>query len=374
MNNVHYGFFLEYQIANRSNREMVVKTRGGLNYIIRRSKNLVHREDRRVYVKLSNARLDGLLLDSRVARTPFDKLLLERIEEARKKAIDASLLNSGFAQDISTSIELDASLRDPETDAITSDILGISLFPNEDGIDVPALGTPDYTLRELFDDAIEASGSRSSLKYSVFVNDPANQQKTYYVNVMGKAMAVPVERSLSEASGVYVGVRIGENLPNTLFYSFDTLDASTMGMIGLYSSKVDALQGGGNTERCVAAEAKLKELSAANQKLAVDYERLNGFFLDKEEQVLELGSELAQIKQVHKQEIYHLKQSHQQELQKLQTGFEMTKVRNEMDKMLVKANTDFIRQRNSVNNWGEIAKAVGAIAGVVATGYKLYTS
>ncbi|MNG40325.1 hypothetical protein D3C84_1288610 [compost metagenome] len=39
-----------------------------------------------------------------------------------------------------------------------------------------------------------------------------------------------------------------------------------------------------------------------------------------------------------------------------------------------KASLELVKQKGSANNWGEFGKAMGAVAGIAFTGYKLFTS
>ena len=39
-----------------------------------------------------------------------------------------------------------------------------------------------------------------------------------------------------------------------------------------------------------------------------------------------------------------------------------------------KANTELVKQKGAQNSWGDFAKAVGTLAGVAITGYKLLTA
>lgn len=63
------SFKLEYQISNYSNAELIVKTQGGLNYIIRRQERMISQNhvSREVHVKISGVKADNFWIDSRLA-------------------------------------------------------------------------------------------------------------------------------------------------------------------------------------------------------------------------------------------------------------------------------------------------------------------
>lgn len=374
MENEVSGFRLEYRISNMSNDEMVVKTQGGLNYIIRKSKSLVHTANRRIYVKLNNARFADLWIDTSSARTRFDQQLLQELEKERERFTEANdLIFASFGHDLNICIQLSKALAEPETDVIHSDILGLTLFPTGESAGISALNTTDYTLQQLFAEAIENKQPAGGLHYFIYLNDPMNTQLPLYVNLMGKAVPVPVVADTAKAAGLYIGLSYGNTAPDELYYSFDKLDKTTLTYVGLFSTKAEA-QMGGNTERYLSAESKIKDNNKLILTLQADYEKVVDMLTESQCRVAELGNELTQCKANHKQEFAQMKNNHTLELSRLQITNELSKGRGEIDKMITKANMDFTKQRSSANNWGEIAKAVGAIAGVVITGYKLCTS
>lgn len=374
MENEVSGFRLEYRISNMSNDELVVKTQGGLNYIVRKSKSLVHTANRRIYVKLINARFNDLWLDTTSARSRFDQQLLQELEKERQRYQETSdLLFTNFGHDLNVCIQLTEGLAEPETDVIHSDILGLTLFPTGESAGISALNTTDYTLQQLFAAAIEEQQPAGGLHYFIYLNDPLNVEQPLYVNVMGKAIQVPVVRDTAKAGGLYIGLNYGNTTPQQLYYSFDKMDKETLTYVGLFRTKAEAMLGG-NTERYLAAESKIKDSNKLILSLQADYEKVVDQLSESQCRVAELGNELTQCKAAHKHELQQVKNQHILELSRLQITNELTKSRGEIDKMITKANMDFTKQRSTANNWGEIAKAVGAIAGVVITGYKLCTS
>ncbi|MNM40520.1 hypothetical protein D3C81_513210 [compost metagenome] len=374
MDNEVSGFRLEYRISNMSNSEMVVKTQGGLNYIIRKSKALVHTPKRTIYVKLPQARFSDLWLDTTSARSQFDQRLLQELEKERQRYQENNdLLFNNFSYDLTVCIQLTESLAEPETDVIHSDILGLTLFPTGESAGISALNTTDYTLQQLFAEAMEEQQPAGGLHYFIYLNDPLSIEQPLYVNVMGKAIQVPVVKDTSKAGGLYIGLNHGNATPHQLYYSFDKMDKDTLTYVGLFRTKAEASMGG-NTERYLAAENKIKENNKLILSLQADYEKVVDQLSESQCRIAELGTELTHCKASHKHELQQVKNQHILEMSRLQITNELTKGRGEIDKMITKANTDFTKQRSTANNWGEIAKAVGAIAGVVITGYKLCTS
>lgn len=368
------SFRLEYRITNQSNREMVVKTQGGLNYVIRKSKSFVHSPIRRVHVQVANARFADLWLDAASARTRFDQALLMALEKERQRYNETGdVMFNNFPHDLNVSILLNGAVAEADTDVVHSDVLGITLFNNLDVDSISALNSTDYTLHQLFEESQRQDSPVGSMHYFIYLNDPLNTQNPIYTNVMGRAVQVPVVAETHKDPGLYVGLTYSNATPQSLYYSFDKLDKDTLLQIGLFKTKAEC-ELGGNTDRAAQAESKLKDVNGTLTKLSADYAKVVDLLETSEGKCANLGLELAQVKQEHRAEIQQLKNDHRMEIGRLQITSEMTKARGEIDKTITKANMDFSKARSSANNWGEVAKAVGAIATVLITGYRLCTS
>lgn len=378
MENDISAFKLTYRIVNRSSQELVVRAKGGLGYIIRRAKEPSYSEQRQVHVTLPQVIMANLLIDENAALTLFDKKLLKaiRVDRDRIKESDTVFFDM-FSQDINVIIALTSSLVE-KNDAIHSEILGITLYNGAENANQPALNTPSFTLQELAGTILgETALPKGGLHQFIYVNDPRRQCNPMYANVMGRAVEVPVVYDEGIQPGLYIGILHGNETPQTLYYTFEGLDTKLMEAKGLYSTKA-ACESGGNTERALTAENKAKDFSKELVK-AKDHATGLQELLQKSETVnSRLGKDLAQSRQDHKTEVAQLKHEHRLEISQLKhqtkVSGDIFKYETRIKDTVAKANMEFVKHKSSVNNWGEFAKAVGAIAGVAFTGYKLFTS
>lgn len=372
------NFKLEYRISNNSNRELLVKTQGGLNYIIRKSKQLTHPDNqhRRVWIKLSNVKFDDLWLEPKDARTRFDAKLLELLKiEASRIHGDNALSYKKFSHDISVVIDLTGNLAD-EREIIHSDILGISLFADEGQVGMAPMTSPDFTLAELFDAGKDAREDQPNggLHYFIYLNDPFSVRQPIYTNVMGKAVQVPVVQNPTKPGGLYVGLSYGNSPPHKAYYSFDRLTKEDLDFLGLFQTKELCSAMAGNTDRVISAENKVKDNFKVINGLQSERANLEGLLEKSSLSVAKLGEELTQVRAEHRQEVQQIKNDHRMELLKQYMSQEALKARSDIKDSVTKANTDLEKKRSNANNWGEIAKAITAISSIVVTGYKLYTS
>lgn len=369
------SFRLEYRVTNFSNEEMVVKTRGGLNYIIRKSKQLVGGSgSRKVFIKLCNVRFQDLWLDPASARTRFDQHVMSTIQAERDHIQEHQTFGfDRFSHDINVTVNLTRDLAD-ENDAIHSDILGVTFFGSPEQAGYSPIDTPDYTLAELFDvETDEHQAPKGGLHYFIHLNDPMSTQQPYYTNVMGKAVQVPIVNNPEIQPGLYVGLSYSNVPPTKLYYPFAQVDKETLDFLGLFKTRADC-ELGGNTERYLAAESRLKTTQTQLNKTQSEYESVVNLLEKAQEKAADLDDELSQLRRDHRYEIQTLKQDHRMELSKLQFTSDTNKAKSEIDRSIIKASADLTKQRSSANNWGEIAKAAGAIATVLFTGYQLCTS
>lgn len=371
-------FRLNYRIENRSNEEMIIKARGGLGYIIRRQKEPTFRPRRVIHVHIPTVILDNLLIDPKEAFSLFDKELLKKISAERDRIkVKDSFQYEVFSHDINVTISLTTDLVE-KNDAIHSEILGITLYASGKHVNQPGINTPSFTIQELCEITLgDQPAPEGGLHCCIYLNDPKCEIGILYTNILGKAVVIPTVSDLIRDPGLYIGVMYGKDSQVTPYYTLDSLDKKTLEALGIFKNKAECEEGS-NTERTLAAENKAKETGKELGKAKID-------LLDLREQVVKLNDsttrltkELAQAKHEHKTEVTMLKHEFKLELSQVKhtakmTG-EMFKYETRMKDTANKANMDFIKQKSSVNNWGEFAKAVGSVATVAFTGYKLFTS
>jgi len=372
------NFKLEYRISNNSNKELVVKTQGGLNYIIRKAKQLTHPDNqhRRVWIKLSGVKFDDLWLDPKSARTRFDAKLLANLKvEQERIGKEGALSYKKFSHDMQFVIDLTGDLAD-EQEIIHSDILGISLFADSGQAGVAPITSPDFTLEQLFEAGRDAREDQpeGGLHYFVHINDPLSTRQPVYTNVMGKAVQVPVVQDPTKPGGLYVGLSYGNSPPHKAYYSFDQLTKDDLDFLGLFQTKELCSVMAGNTERTITAENKVKNNSKVIDALQGEKLKLEDLLEKTSQSVAKLGEELSQVRADHRLEVQQIKNDHRMELLKQAVSQDASKARSDIKDSVHKANMELDKKRSNANNWGEIAKAIGAIGSIVVTGYKLYTS
>lgn len=372
------SFRLNYRIENKTNEEVIVRAKGGLGYIIRRSKEPTYNKRRRVHVQIPGVILENLLIDQAGALTLFDKELLGMIakERDRIKLRDA-FEYSTFCHDINVSILLTTELIE-KNDAIHSEILGITLYVGAVNANQPSLNTPAYTVKELCAVTIaNQPAPEGGLSCFIYLNDPRRVRNTLYANILGKATEIPTVNDNDRAPGLYIGVMYGKESQVTPYYTLDSLDKKTLESLGLFETKTDC-ELGGNTERAILAENKARDVLKELSKAKLEVIDLSDILVKAEETNHRLNKEIATLKQEHKTELTILKHEYKMEVQQLKHQAKMSgdmfNYTTRMKDTANKANMDFIKQKSSVNNWGEFAKAVGAVATVAFTGYKLFTS
>lgn len=370
------SFRLNYRITNASADEVIVKVKGGLSYIIRRSKEATFQHERYLFVTIENVLLDNLKVDDTQALTKLDRKILKEIheEQLRIQTRTAEYFKT-LPNDINVRIRLTEDLVE-RNNAIHSELLGITLYCGGENIHQPCLNTPGQTFRELFDDQNEHEEVKASggLHYFVYINDPQRITKPLYTNVLGKAVEVPVVMDPKRQPGLYIGLSLGIEPRETLYYTFESMGPKTLEAVGLFQSKQEC-QEGGNTERYVTAENKNRELTKDNGRLKDQLESTNALLLKADVSMANLVGELTQLKNDHKNEIKQLKMEHNFELTNARNQSKITsdmfKFESRIKDATNKANLDYVKQKSDHNNWGEFAKAIGALAGVAFTGYKL---
>jgi hypothetical protein len=372
------SFKLNYRIVNRSSQEMVVRAKGGLGYIIRRAKEPSYSEQRQVHVHIPQVVMANLLIDENAALTLFDKQLLRGIRKDRDRLKDSDTgFFDMFSQDINVVIALTSSLVE-KNDAIHSEILGITLYNGMENANQPSLNTPPFTLQELCKATLgDQPLPKGGLHYFVYVNDPRRESDPLYTNLKGRAVEIPVVYDDEKQPGLYTGLMYGNESPVILYYTFEGLDAKIVESLGLFRSKT-ACENGGNTERALNAENRVKDLGKEIGKLKEQNTDLQDL-LDKSEGANgRLTKDLAQARLDHKTEVVQLKHEHRVEMSQLKhqtkVSGDIFKYESRIKDTVNKASLELVKQKGSANNWGEFGKAMGAVAGIAFTGYKLFTS
>lgn len=378
MTNQVSSFKLDYRISNYSSHELVVKTQGGLNYIIRKQQHLVapNKTSRQVCVKLSGVNHDDLWFDKKYTRTNFDKALIAALEEEMEKYKKGNLYitTGNYIQDIFVTVGLTIDLGD-EYGIIHSDILGISLFKDIDQANVAPVSSPGFVLERLFEMAQcnNVALPKGGLHYLIYINDPQSRLNPLWTNVMGKAVQVPTVADDSKPGGLYVGLRYSNLEPQELYYTFEELTAKQLDEIGMFSSR-EACTAGGNTERAISAEKKLANNIKAMDNLISDREKLEEALEKSESNVAKLAEELSQATVDWRLKEQQLKNDHRMELFKEKMSMDILKAQGSVKDLVTKANQDLDKKRSTANNWGEIAKAATALGTLFVGVYKLYTS
>lgn len=372
------GFKLDYRISNHSNKDLIVKTRGGMNYVVRKSRNFISPGGARriVFIKMVGVHLSSFWFNEDLCRNEMDKLIVSQVKgEIERRGKQVSLISSEFQQEISMQIDLTDSLADVNG-AIQSEILGLNLYPSADQADLEPSGSPEFSLGELLESAKELQEERAdkALYYFSYLNDPKNVLEPLYVNLMGKPSELPISKDPDTPGGLYIGLAVGNSPPDLLYYSFDRLTKEMLFSLGIFKTMEECSQTAGNTDRVITAENKLKERGKEVNTLQSENKVLKESLTKSDSSVAKLAEELMQVKAEHRHEIQQLKNDHRLESMKNQMGQELQKAQGAIKETVSRANMELDRKRSTANNWGEIAKAVAAIATIVVTGYKLYSS
>jgi hypothetical protein len=380
MDNEVNTFRLNYRVVNRTNQEMIVRAKGGLGYIIKRCKEPTYSEERCVFVELPNVYIENLLIDEELALTKFDRELLKGIKQEAdrvKKNAGGQYLYQTFSHTLHVVIKLMESMVE-KNDAIHSELLGMTLYNGLTNANQPSLNTPGFTIQELFNMTIaDQPLPEGGLHHFIFCNDPRRHMGALYSNIMGKAVEVPVVSDETRLPGLYMGVMHGNESPQTLFYTFDRLDKKALEALGLFESRSDC-ESGGNTERAIAAEKRAHDLNKELQKSKDQIDNLDTLLERAEANCNKLNQDVLQLKQDHRTEVTQMKHRYEVEISQLKHQTKMSgdlfKYEQRIKDAAAKANLELIKHKGSVNTWGEFAKAIGTIAGLGFTGYKLFTS
>ena len=370
-------FRLDYRITNISAKEIIVKVKGGLSYIVKRSNQPTYRTEHQVHICIQGVYLENLQVDERAALTKLDKTILVEVSKERARLLEVNeQYHTSMPTDLMVTINLGPSMVE-RNDAIHSELLGVTMYIGMENLDKPCLNTPGYTLQELFDNYDREAEHSSGMHCFIYMNDPQRVSNTFYTNVMGKSTEVPIDYDKTKQPGLYVGISRGIEPRETQYYTFASLDNAKLEQLGLFKTKAECDKGG-NTERFLAAEAKVKDLQKDNGTFKVQLDTLSEALVKAETNNVRLSGELTKVNDTHKTEINQLKLEHRMEANQLKNSGKMTadmfKFESKIKDTVTKANLDIVKQKGAHNSWGDFAKAIGTLAGVAFTGYKLLTS
>jgi hypothetical protein len=366
MNRQLHSFKLDYRITNTSQNPVLVKMKGGLSYIVKRSEESTYLDERHLYVTVTNVFLNQLMINEDEALTKLDKEILKALQTEKENLINSQrglFINMG--DNLSIVIKLDRRFVE-RNDAIHSELLGITLYGDGENLNRPALNTPGHTFQDLLEDAKEEAAPMMALYYTIYINDPQRHTKPFYTNLGGKAVEVPVAYESDRQSGLYVGLKNSNYPQETQYYTFDELTDKLLESIGIFKSKQLAYESG-NTERYISSENRNKDLQKENVRLKETNEVLVTNLQKTEERATRLSMDIQQLKSEHTLEIKTIK-SHEK------ISSDMFKHETRIKDTINKANMDYVKQRSEQNNWSDLAKAVGTLAGIAFTGYKLLSS
>jgi len=374
------SFKLEREIINGgTDCDLVVVHKGGLRCIVRKRDEPTFEKDKYLVVKLVNINLETIHIDPSHALTKLDREIMDRLKEEveRLKNSEATYFRT-LNDTVSVKITLGARFAD-DTTAIHSEMLGLTIYPgsghkNKDALNVPTTNLADSIAQ------LQRNNPRFAIHYCAYVVDPRRTQKPFYVNVAGRATEVPVVQNEQDSAGLYIGISIGEKLPELLFYSFDNMTDDLLDSLGIFTSKADAMKYG-NTERYLEAESRVKDISKElddKKKLLRD----STIRLEKaEDQVSDLSLQITHMKQSHAMDLARLKQdikaaedkharsdhSNKEEIARVKAEMRRKETRD-------KHALEQAKQRSILSWVSDALKTVGATVGICLAGFRFFWS
>jgi hypothetical protein len=358
-------FRLDYRVTNYSVTPVLVKLKGGLSYIVQRADETTFQNERFLYVTLSNVQLKQLMINESEALTKLDREILRQLAEKKREIEDkGSLIFKDMAQDLEVKIPLGGHLVE-RNQGIHSELLGFTLYPDASDLNRPALNTPEQTHQDLAAELTDPDEMYPTF-YMIYINDPKRVTKPFYINLGGKAVEVPVAFNSSRPAGLYTTLKNSKESPVKQYYPFEDLADKFLESVGVFKSRQLAVENG-NTERYLNAEQRVKESATENKKLRDSNEAYVDTLRKTEERLVRTTLDLQRVTETHANEIKLMKNNERLSL-------DMMKHEARIKDVVQKANFDYVKQRSDSSNWGELAKAVGTLAGIAFTGYKLLSS
>lgn len=357
------NFNLSYEVCNQSNEMLVIKMKGGLSYLVRKTAEPTYRNTTYVIARLEKINLEDLKILPESALTKLDKKILEQLKEQQERLTSASNYYPTMSYSLMARVDLGSQLVEGD-EAIHSEMLGITLYIGEGGINKPALNTPEHTIGRLLDKNIQ----NGSLSTNIYLNDPKKVLGTLYTNVLGRGREIPVIRNTDNTPGLYISYS-NNNLPDNKYYTIAELTESKLTELGVFLTKHEC-EKGGNTERFLEAE---KFGNETKKKLDLTFDKLRATennLKRAEDTVSKLNVDLTQLKHEHKLEIANMKINNST----IKGAFDLYKYEAKFKEMLHKSQTETLKTKNESSNWTDIAKSFATVAGVAFTGYQIFSS
>lgn len=292
------NFKLDYTIINNSSDTIYVVSKAGFRYPI-----IKNNDDQwstltphNIIVTLQDVDLNKLTFCDTEYMTSLDRAIVDALKAKLKEFLDAYYKSTGSYNNIGprtliANVMLEG-VHSQEGGEIKSEMLGISIWKGSDYRNAPPTSGPVRLAHELVsknvDEGLVQPDSAellhvehgvvtdsleepSAMHWGIFVNDPKNIFNTMWVNMMGKAMPLPVTRDSNVPAGIYSGLRGGKNKPEAIYYDFDVVNSEEITKLGVFTSKQEALKGG-NSERYLIAEERIGRLEKESYGLKRELE------------------------------------------------------------------------------------------------------
>lgn len=278
-----------YDVYNNADDTLYVVSKAGFRYpVLKNMDESSIRSDCYIVYELNAVDINKIVFYPELAMTPFDKLMIQALEDEKNRMLKKNfeLTHSNFVygtRNLVINLTLFGNLCEAGGE-IRSELLGISIWRGIDYQNAPPTCTPLRIAHELVEKEyetvsidpnsvelvpIEESVVEDSLEepssshWGIFVNDPTNISDTLWVNMMGRAIAIPVTKDSNAPGGIYCALRQGKNKPQSVYYDFDDLDKNELAKCGIFLSRTEALKGG-NSERYLQAEERLNKVDKEN--------------------------------------------------------------------------------------------------------------
>lgn len=364
MDGTVHSFKLEYTIENKSNNVVVVRHKAGLGYMIPSCSEPMYGRQIHLSIKISNLYTEKLEIDNTIAYSNLDRVIINALLDEKQRIKDNNhiYMFSNHPHTFYINVPLGKEETLEENGNIHSEILGFSLYLGVQSKNKPAMHTPEFTLDELANFAAEDfSAEDQGLRTFIYLNDPEKVLPKLYTNIIGNVVEVPSVSDSSRLPGLYMRV-VGCKNPQLIpFYALDQVTDDLLLKVGIFKSKGDCLKGPGNTERLVAAETQVKELTKELEKYQNKITDLEELLNKSKEQYRKETRDLRKKIDQQDSDIYMYKLDTKHEIHTLKT-------KDLHNKYLIET----VKAKASIGYVSEVVKNFTGIAGVIFTGYKLF--
>ncbi len=331
-----------YEIHNHFVNDVLVQSRGGMNYIVPGVKEVQFDSGIVLVVKCTIPSTSRFIIDLNGCSNPLDHAILsliqERIaEENQKPAYQFSTLPI----EMKFSITLNNDHAASPNGEIVSDIFGITLTKDMSQANVFVSSTVSGGMNELRD-AVEPQTGRDVVVTGVKLVDSSNHFGALWMHVLGAGKQVPVNRNREAPDGLYIYSKVGTAAGKDEFYSLSDLTPERMKALGLYRNKQLADMGG-NSKLLQQLESKAEELAANERKTAKTLEDVTTKYVS--------GLDLME--------------SFKRQIQGLKLEKAMSDERSRL-------NSEVSKAKHSTSSFSEFIKGLVSVVGVVFTGIKLF--